>query len=165
MEAAAAASDPGSSTPDILSRESKAASSSPFATSRAPPAPGATGIGETQPPLGNSCPASQKASAEAMKLQAPRDSLQLEHEQKLAEIRMREKQALAQLEKEAYRGQMELLAAEEQQKTHQMQQETARLQLQIKTKQNTLSPGEGSGCCKRGLLSLLSRDLLLLPLL
>ncbi|CAM5135479.1 unnamed protein product [Natator depressus] len=81
---------------------------------------------------------------------------------------MREKQALAQLEKEAaerqkeaaereeraHRGRMELLAAEE--KIHQMQQETARLKRQVKKameEQQKLYPLEspvynnvGTGC-------------------
>ncbi|EMP42578.1 hypothetical protein UY3_00141 [Chelonia mydas] len=72
------------------------------------------------------------------------ESLFPEHEQRLTELRMQEKQALAHLEKEAaerakqagerakeaYWRQMQRLAAEE--RAHQMQQVTARLKLQIK---------------------------------
>ncbi|EMP24827.1 hypothetical protein UY3_18110 [Chelonia mydas] len=67
--------------------------------------------------------------------------LQLEHEQNLANIRMREKQALAQLEREAEERNAELEreaaerekeADERKKKAHQMQQETVTLQLQVK---------------------------------
>ncbi|XP_073175968.1 bcl-2-like protein 13 isoform X5 [Lepidochelys kempii] len=91
---------------------------------------------------------SQKASAEAIKFQALRESLCLEHEQRLAALRRQEKEALAQLERdareriakmekeaaqrkrEAHARHMEWLAAEE--SVCQMQQETDRLELQIK---------------------------------
>ncbi|CAM5137836.1 unnamed protein product [Eretmochelys imbricata] len=83
-------------------------------------------------------------AAEAIRMQKAASKLHLEHEQKLADIPLLEKQKNAELEREATireerarRECIELPAADErvrqmQQETHQMQQEMARPQLQVK---------------------------------
>ncbi|XP_065438558.1 uncharacterized protein LOC135981218 [Chrysemys picta bellii] len=87
--------------------------------------------------------------AEKIRMQRVTSQLQFEHEQKLADLRLLEKQKIAELESErekeadereerARKGRLELLAAE--QETHKMEQETARLQLQVLEERRKSSP-------------------------
>uniref|UniRef100_A0A8C3I3U1 SCAN box domain-containing protein n=1 Tax=Chrysemys picta bellii TaxID=8478 RepID=A0A8C3I3U1_CHRPI len=89
-------------------------------------------------------------------MQRVTSKLQFEHEQKLADLRLLEKQKIAELERErekeadqrkkeadereerARKGRLELLAAE--QETHKMEQETARLQIQVMEERRKSSP-------------------------